>query len=183
MGNCLCILNNGDNTYFHEPSRTFHAIDLIICSPIIFPYFIFSVSNNLHSMIILNYFYHIMILITIIIKSFRTYMTEQTGPFLPSMQLSLLPAMTEGDINRAVNVVIKNIINAADLSIPKSSGWMGNPIQIFFFCFYLLYVFDCSCLVQYVLYGPCAIKLQPTNLNHQANPENIADHGGTMIVN
>ena len=37
MGNCLCILNNGDNTYFHEPSRTFHAIDLITCSPIIFP--------------------------------------------------------------------------------------------------------------------------------------------------
>ena len=41
MDNCLCILNNGDNTYFHEPTKTFHAIDLAICSPILFPYFNF----------------------------------------------------------------------------------------------------------------------------------------------
>ena len=24
--NCLCILNNGENTYFHEPSRTCHLL-------------------------------------------------------------------------------------------------------------------------------------------------------------
>ena len=29
--------------------RTFHAIDLIVFSPILFPYFVFSVSNDLHN--------------------------------------------------------------------------------------------------------------------------------------
>ena len=35
--NCLCIFNNGENTHFHEPSNTFHAIDLVISSPILLP--------------------------------------------------------------------------------------------------------------------------------------------------
>ena len=44
-GNSVCIVNDGNNTYFHELSKTFHAIDLVICSPILLPHFIFSVDN------------------------------------------------------------------------------------------------------------------------------------------
>ena len=47
--NILCILSNGEDTYFHEPSKTFHAIDLVICTPILFPFFNFLVSNDLHN--------------------------------------------------------------------------------------------------------------------------------------
>ena len=48
--NCLCILNNGDDTNFYESSMTFLAIDLIMSSPIFFfLHFKFLVSNNLHS--------------------------------------------------------------------------------------------------------------------------------------
>ncbi|GFX09454.1 hypothetical protein TNCV_4698401 [Trichonephila clavipes] len=30
---CLCLLNHEEPTYFHEPTRSFHTIDLAICSP------------------------------------------------------------------------------------------------------------------------------------------------------
>ncbi|GBM69287.1 hypothetical protein AVEN_171741-1, partial [Araneus ventricosus] len=35
--NCLCLLNNNEKTYFHEPTRTFHSLDLAICSPTLMP--------------------------------------------------------------------------------------------------------------------------------------------------
>ena len=136
-GNCLCILNNGDNTYFHEPSRTFHAIDLIICSPIIFPYFIFSVSNDLHSSdhfpLFLSYhdFNHNN-------HKIPRYTHDRADWNTFTINAIITHAMTEGDINTAVNVVTKNIIKAADLSIPKSSGqprkhsrpWWNDDCQL-----------------------------------------------------
>ncbi|KFM73791.1 hypothetical protein X975_19040, partial [Stegodyphus mimosarum] len=42
---CLCLLNNGQNTYFHEPTRTFHALDLAICSPSLLPFSTFHVGS------------------------------------------------------------------------------------------------------------------------------------------
>ncbi|XP_055938268.1 uncharacterized protein LOC129968436 [Argiope bruennichi] len=35
--NCLCILNNDEKTYFHEPTHRFHSVDLAICSPELMP--------------------------------------------------------------------------------------------------------------------------------------------------
>ncbi|GBN77316.1 hypothetical protein AVEN_86253-1 [Araneus ventricosus] len=35
---CLCLLNNNEKTYFHEPTRTFHSLHLAICSPILMPF-------------------------------------------------------------------------------------------------------------------------------------------------
>ncbi|KFM68908.1 hypothetical protein X975_14817, partial [Stegodyphus mimosarum] len=29
----ICILNDGKNTYFHQPTKSFHALDLAIVSP------------------------------------------------------------------------------------------------------------------------------------------------------
>ena len=48
INNNLCLLNNRDNTYFHEPSKTFHVIDLGVCTPTFFPIFNLSVSGDLH---------------------------------------------------------------------------------------------------------------------------------------
>lgn len=42
----LCILNNRQQTYFHSPSRTFHSIDLFLCSPSLFPSLTFHVGND-----------------------------------------------------------------------------------------------------------------------------------------
>ncbi|GFY19094.1 putative RNA-directed DNA polymerase from transposon X-element [Trichonephila clavipes] len=34
---CLCLLNNDEKIYFHAPTRTFHSLDLAICSPTLLP--------------------------------------------------------------------------------------------------------------------------------------------------
>ncbi|GBN07208.1 putative RNA-directed DNA polymerase from transposon BS [Araneus ventricosus] len=47
--NCLCLLNNEEKTYFHEPSRTFHSLDLAICSPDILPLLNFTVESDLYN--------------------------------------------------------------------------------------------------------------------------------------
>ncbi|KFM73191.1 putative RNA-directed DNA polymerase from transposon X-element, partial [Stegodyphus mimosarum] len=44
---CLCLLNSGEQTYFHQPTRTFHSIDLAICSPSLLPFCSFSVGNDI----------------------------------------------------------------------------------------------------------------------------------------
>ncbi|XP_035233969.1 uncharacterized protein LOC118205796 [Stegodyphus dumicola] len=46
---CLCLLNNGQDTYFHAPTRTFHALDLAICSPSLLPFCTFSVGDDPHN--------------------------------------------------------------------------------------------------------------------------------------
>ncbi|XP_035229827.1 serine/threonine-protein kinase SMG1-like, partial [Stegodyphus dumicola] len=45
---CLCLLDNGQNIYFHESTRTFHALDLALCSPSLLPFCTFSVGNYLY---------------------------------------------------------------------------------------------------------------------------------------
>ncbi|GBO16986.1 putative RNA-directed DNA polymerase from transposon X-element [Araneus ventricosus] len=55
----LCLLNNCSFTHFHPATKTFHTIDLAICSPSLAPYWDFSVSDDLfnsdHFPIILTY--------------------------------------------------------------------------------------------------------------------------------
>ncbi|XP_035210472.1 uncharacterized protein LOC118184853 [Stegodyphus dumicola] len=46
---CLCLLNNEQDTYFHEPTKTFHALELPICSPSLLPFCNFSVGSDLCS--------------------------------------------------------------------------------------------------------------------------------------
>ncbi|GBO11379.1 hypothetical protein AVEN_57742-1 [Araneus ventricosus] len=43
----LCLLNNGEDTYFHQRSRTFHSLDLALCTPSLAPYFNFRVGVDL----------------------------------------------------------------------------------------------------------------------------------------
>ncbi|GBM83097.1 hypothetical protein AVEN_73094-1 [Araneus ventricosus] len=47
--NSLCLLNNDETTYFHEPTRTFHSLDLAICSPQLLPLLNFTVGNYLYN--------------------------------------------------------------------------------------------------------------------------------------
>ncbi|GBM26165.1 hypothetical protein AVEN_196991-1 [Araneus ventricosus] len=47
--NCLCLLNNKEKTYFHEPTRTFHSLDLAICSPQLLPLLNFTVGSYLYN--------------------------------------------------------------------------------------------------------------------------------------
>ncbi|KAF8768289.1 hypothetical protein HNY73_021128 [Argiope bruennichi] len=47
--NCICLLNNKEKTYFHEPTRSFHTIDLAICSPELLPLLTFAVSRDLYN--------------------------------------------------------------------------------------------------------------------------------------
>ncbi|GBN87328.1 hypothetical protein AVEN_95539-1 [Araneus ventricosus] len=45
----LCILNDNSKTYFHSINRTFHTIDLAICSPSILTRWDFTVDENLYN--------------------------------------------------------------------------------------------------------------------------------------
>ncbi|XP_055943785.1 uncharacterized protein LOC129974977 [Argiope bruennichi] len=47
--NCLCLFNTEERTYFHGPTRSFHTLDLAICSPELLPLLTFSVSNDLYN--------------------------------------------------------------------------------------------------------------------------------------
>ncbi|GFU46454.1 putative RNA-directed DNA polymerase from transposon X-element [Trichonephila clavipes] len=46
---CLCLLNNGEKTYFHAPTRSFHSLNLAICSPVLLPLFKFELDQDLHN--------------------------------------------------------------------------------------------------------------------------------------
>ena len=118
---CLCILNNGDNTYFHEPSKTFHAIDLIISSPTLFPYFMFSVSNDLHCSDHFPLFLSFHDFNQTNHKNSR-YIYDRADWATFTTNAIITPAMTEGNIDRAVAMTTQIIIRAANIAIPKSSG-------------------------------------------------------------
>ncbi|GBM50802.1 hypothetical protein AVEN_137118-1 [Araneus ventricosus] len=45
----LCLLNDDSFTYFHIPSRTFHTLDLAICSPSLAIKWDFSVADGLQN--------------------------------------------------------------------------------------------------------------------------------------
>lgn len=45
----LCLLNSDEKTHFHMPSKTFHTVDLAICSPSLLPFFSLTVDNDLYN--------------------------------------------------------------------------------------------------------------------------------------
>ena len=125
-GNILCILNNGDNTYFHEPSKTFHAIDLAICTPILFPFLNFSVSNDLY------HSDHFPLFLSFHNLNFtnqkNSYYIYDRADWVTYTSNALITSnMIEGDINKAASDITHSIIYAADISIPKSSGLSKRP--------------------------------------------------------
>ncbi|GFX20033.1 putative RNA-directed DNA polymerase from transposon BS [Trichonephila clavipes] len=45
----ICLLNHEKPTYFHEPTRSFHTLDLAICSPSLFPNLNLPIEKDLYN--------------------------------------------------------------------------------------------------------------------------------------
>ncbi|GBN33068.1 hypothetical protein AVEN_7606-1 [Araneus ventricosus] len=119
--NCLCLLNNDETTYFHEPTRTFHSLDLAICSPELLPLLNFSVGSDLYN----SDNFPLIVShadsggATLCLPRFLFQRADWTV-------FSQLADITENmvrtaDISEAVQHIINAITNAANNSIPKTS--------------------------------------------------------------
>ncbi|GBM61299.1 hypothetical protein AVEN_9573-1 [Araneus ventricosus] len=119
--NCLCLLNNDEKTYFHEPTRIFHSLDLAICTSTLLPLLNFTVGSDLcnsdNILIIVSY-----------ADSGREIQYPprylfQRGDWGNFMQLAHITEsmVSNADITEAVQNVIDRSINAANNIIPKCS--------------------------------------------------------------
>ncbi|GFX10886.1 putative RNA-directed DNA polymerase from transposon X-element [Trichonephila clavipes] len=119
---CLCLLNHEEPTYFHEPTRSFHTIDLAICSPSLLPHLNLSVEKNLynsdHFPVILSHDSDPAG------KTFPPTYSYRRADWALFTQLAVITdAMVKAEsIDTTVQEVTNVLIAAADLSIPKSSG-------------------------------------------------------------
>ncbi|GBM83108.1 hypothetical protein AVEN_73104-1 [Araneus ventricosus] len=119
--NCLCLLNNDEKTYFHEPTRTFHSLDLAIFSPTLLPLLHFtSVSdlcNSDHFPIIVSYADS-----GGAIQYPPRYLFQRAG-WGNFMQLADITEsmVSTADVTEAVQNVVDCLINAANNTIPKCS--------------------------------------------------------------
>ncbi|KFM64962.1 putative RNA-directed DNA polymerase from transposon X-element, partial [Stegodyphus mimosarum] len=115
----LCLLNTGQDTYFHEPTRTFHAI----CSPSLLPFCTFSVSNDLYSSD------HYPIFVSLARRGANStsrpvrFIVERANWDLFSSVADLTEEMVENvQIDDAVECITNVINQAAVLCIPRTSG-------------------------------------------------------------
>ncbi|GFY12846.1 putative RNA-directed DNA polymerase from transposon X-element [Trichonephila clavipes] len=119
---CLCLLNNNEPTYFHEPTRSFHTLDLAICSPSLFPNLNLSVEKDLynsdHFPVILSHDSDTGG------KTFPPTYSYSRADWALFTQLAVIPdAMFKTErVDTAVQEVTNVLIAAADLSIPKVSS-------------------------------------------------------------
>ncbi|GBN09340.1 hypothetical protein AVEN_156302-1 [Araneus ventricosus] len=119
----FCILNDNSKTYFHSINRTFHTIDLAICSPSILTRWDFTVDENLynsdHFPIILKHF-DISVQIP---RRPEHFIFDKANWQLFTLYSELNPDMVQiDDIDSATEAVTKHILEAAERSIPKTSG-------------------------------------------------------------
>ncbi|GBN40485.1 putative RNA-directed DNA polymerase from transposon X-element, partial [Araneus ventricosus] len=118
---CLCLLNDDEKTYFHEPTRSFHSLDLAICSPTLLPLLNFTVGSDLcnsdHFPIIVSYADS-----GSAIQYPPRYLFQRAdwGNFMQLADITESMVST-ADITEAVQNVIDCLINAANNTIPKSS--------------------------------------------------------------
>ncbi|GFT73779.1 putative RNA-directed DNA polymerase from transposon X-element [Trichonephila clavipes] len=119
---CLCLLNHEEPTSFHEPTRSFHTIDLAICSPSLLPHLNLSVEKNLynsdHFPVILSHDSDPAG------KTFPPTYSYRRADWALFTQLAVITdAMVKTEsVNTAVQEVTNVLIAAADLSIPKVSS-------------------------------------------------------------
>ncbi|GBN99949.1 hypothetical protein AVEN_267365-1 [Araneus ventricosus] len=118
---CLCLLNNDEKTYFHEPTRTFHSLDLAICSPTLMPLLNFTVLSDLydsdHFPLIASYADSGGAI------QYPPRYLFQGADWEKFMQMADVTEsmVCTADITEAVQNVVDCIINAANNSIPKCS--------------------------------------------------------------
>ncbi|GFT35690.1 putative RNA-directed DNA polymerase from transposon X-element [Trichonephila clavipes] len=120
---CFCLLNHEEPTYFHEPTRSFHTLDILaICSPSLFHNLNLSIEKNLH-----NSDYFLVILSHVSDtggKTFPpTYSYSRADWALFTQLAVILDAVVKTEsVDTVVQVVTNVLIAAADLSIPKISS-------------------------------------------------------------
>ncbi|GFV81160.1 putative RNA-directed DNA polymerase from transposon X-element [Trichonephila clavipes] len=119
---CLCLLNNDEKTYFHAPTRTFHSLDLAICSPTLLLLLNFEVDKDLHNSV------HFPLLVSHV-DGAGTRVRPPTCHFHRAdwEKFTRLAVITGTMVqNRAVDDAVLNdtecIRNAADAAIPKTSN-------------------------------------------------------------
>ncbi|GFX70220.1 probable RNA-directed DNA polymerase from transposon X-element [Trichonephila clavipes] len=119
---CLCLLNHEEPTYFHEPTRSFHTLDLAICSPSLLPHLNLSVEKDLYNSdpfpVILSHDSDTDG------KTFPPTYSYRRADWALFTQLAVITdAMVKTEsVDTAVQEVTNVLITAAELSIPKSSS-------------------------------------------------------------
>jgi len=123
----LCLLNNGDSTYFHQPTKRFYAIDLAISTPSLVPLFNFWVSNDLHNSD------HFPILLSATTqpninanRSIRRHIHDKADWASFTHLAKITKDMIQGEVNTALNQITSTILKAANATIPQTSGTRKN---------------------------------------------------------
>ncbi|XP_055939440.1 uncharacterized protein LOC129969057 [Argiope bruennichi] len=121
--NCLCLLNSDEKTYFHEPTRTFHSLDLAICSPDILPLLNFIVGSDLHDS---DHFPLIVSYTETDFKQCPPRYVFQRADWAAFMQQAVISEnmVSMADITHAIQSVVDCLLKAANNTIPKSSPRM-----------------------------------------------------------
>ncbi|GBL73034.1 putative RNA-directed DNA polymerase from transposon X-element [Araneus ventricosus] len=118
----LCLLNDESFTYFHIPSRTFHTLDLAICSPSLAIKGDFSVAYDLHNSdhfpIILSYSDDD---VTYPERPKR-YIFNKADWTLFSRMALISKQLEKESIDDVVYEITDILMTAADAEIPKTSG-------------------------------------------------------------
>ncbi|GFW87122.1 probable RNA-directed DNA polymerase from transposon X-element [Trichonephila clavipes] len=119
---CLCLLNHEEPTYLHEPTRSFHTIDLAICLPSLLPHLNLSVEKDLYNSD------HFPVILSHDSdpggKTFPPTYSYRRADWALFTQLAVITdAMVKTEsIDTAVQEVTNVLIAAADFSILKSSS-------------------------------------------------------------
>ncbi|GBN69622.1 putative RNA-directed DNA polymerase from transposon X-element, partial [Araneus ventricosus] len=119
----VCLLNSDEKTHFHLPTRTFHSVDLTICSPSLLPFLNLTVDNDLYNS---DHF-------PLIVTDNRHNPNNSYRP--PKYVLNAAnwqkftglaninsETIKSATIDEALSYIVNTIIEAADSSIPKTSG-------------------------------------------------------------
>ncbi|GBO17318.1 hypothetical protein AVEN_159172-1 [Araneus ventricosus] len=104
----LCLLNNDESTYFHEPTRTFHCVDLAISTSSLS----LQVDNDLHNSD------NFSIINSVLRYNFKTANWCKFSSFAKITK----EMVSNNSIDTAVENVTAVLIAAADCSIPKSAN-------------------------------------------------------------
>ncbi|GFS77403.1 RNA-directed DNA polymerase from mobile element jockey [Trichonephila clavipes] len=116
----LCLLNNDEKTYFHAPTRTFHSLDLAICTPNLLPLLNFEVDQDLHNSD------HFPLLVSHVngagVRNRPPTYRFHRADWDKFTRLAVITGIMvqDGAVNDAVLNVTEAIRNAADAAIPMT---------------------------------------------------------------
>ncbi|GBN01749.1 hypothetical protein AVEN_64609-1 [Araneus ventricosus] len=118
----LCLLNNGEHTHFHLGSRSFHCLDLAVCSASLAPFLTFRVGNDLCESDHFPIFLTRVNVPRVIPQRPERYIFHKAdwASFITRAKLTW-DMVQYPDLNIVIDNVTASILRAADETIPKSS--------------------------------------------------------------